>query len=611
MDQNTREISITITPLQEVGYKSITTLSWDNIPGFAILTGRNGAGKTQLLELLAYHFSGAKPAWLGSSPLPVQIVVNGYQYKPEEIAYVPNSGRFSGASTISLANISQNARGVLQQSLQALQHNQSHDIAGVIKAKRIINRLGGRDISRLDEDDISQVISEIDAVVDDIDVSSGLASLFVAYRLRSLEAIERGTPGYDENGLSLGPAPWDLVNDALKFASFPYQINSPVNTRITSSYTVMLVDMISNRQIAPRDLSSGEQVLLQLILWLYTAGKVGTFPKLLILDEPDAHLHPSMTTQFLDVISEVLVDRYGVRVIMTTHSPSTVALAPENSVFQIERGATSVERVGQRADIISLLTAGLVTVSRATKFCFVEDEDDVAFYEGIYEILMDHGPSRDPHALQPAPSIAFIPTCVGAGQSKISGGCTIVKRWVQKLDTDPLDRMFLGIIDRDNRNVASDRLYVLARYSFENYLLDPMVVFALLIEEGIAPPVSDLTIKSGDEHLLRLEKEDILQNIANVIRAKMEAADQSLVTVSEVWVEYTRGQKIKVPDWLIDRRGHDLLSIAQQAFARPRIINPPRLIKAMRRCRLIPVDLAQLLRQVQEPALLGAGASAN
>jgi ABC-type ATPase involved in cell division len=155
----------------------------------------------------------------------------------------------------------------------------------------------------------------------------------VAHRLKLAEALERGTPGYDEDGESLGPAPWDVVNETLRVSSFPYEVISPIKTKLLDHYALRLKDRQTGIEIAALDLSSGEKVLLQLVLWLYTAGKVGHFPKLLLLDEPDAHLHPSMTTQFLDVISEVLVNRYGVRVIMTTHSPSTVALAPEGTVF--------------------------------------------------------------------------------------------------------------------------------------------------------------------------------------------------------------------------------------------------------------------------------------
>ena len=42
------ELSIAISPRDGGSYKSISNVVWDNIPGFAILTGRNGSGKTQI-----------------------------------------------------------------------------------------------------------------------------------------------------------------------------------------------------------------------------------------------------------------------------------------------------------------------------------------------------------------------------------------------------------------------------------------------------------------------------------------------------------------------------------------------------------------------------------
>jgi hypothetical protein len=189
-----------------------------------------------------------------------------------------------------------------------------------------------------------------------------------------------------------------------------------------------------------------------------------------------------MTTQFLDVISDVLVGKHGVRVIMTTHSPSTVALAPEGSVFELVRGTNTVKKVADRQDVVSLLTAGLLTVSRSTKSCFVEDEVDVEFYEAIRDILTDYGPSRDPAALKTSPSIHFIAASIGSGKAKTPGGRTIVEKWVEKLDAEPLNRTFVGLIDRDSSNAPKNRIYVLRRYSFENYMLDPLNIFGLLLE---------------------------------------------------------------------------------------------------------------------------------
>ncbi len=82
------------------------------------------------------------------------------------------------------------------------------------------------------------------------------------------------------------------------------------------------------------ELSSWEKVLNLLTLALYNSQFDIEFPKVLLMDEPDASLHPTMSKQFLEVIQKVFVEEKGVKVIITTHSPSTVALASEENLFQ-------------------------------------------------------------------------------------------------------------------------------------------------------------------------------------------------------------------------------------------------------------------------------------
>jgi len=306
-----------------------------------------------------------------------------------------------------------------------------------------------------------------------------------------------------------------------------------------------------------------------------------------------------MTVQFLDVIADVLVKKYGVRVIMTTHSPSTVALAPEGSIFQMERGGKEVKKVERRDDVLAVLTSGLVTVSKASKFCFVEDEDDVSFYDVVRDILTDYGPSKDPFSLRPSPSLAFIAASVGQGYQKLSGGSSIAIKWVEKLDADPLRSTFLGLIDKDRGNRSTDRIKVIGRYSFENYLLDPANIFGLLLESGKAPVVEGLSASPGDEHLLRTQSNGILQAIVDTIASLMEATEPTLKGGLNVSVTYTRGQKITLPSWVLDYRGHDLLQVAQRAFGGVKLINRPRLLNTLRRVRLIPFELAAVLAELQ------------
>jgi ABC-type glutathione transport system ATPase component len=110
------------------------------------------------------------------------------------------------------------------------------------------------------------------------------------------------------------------------------------------------------------------------------------FPKLLLKDEPDASLHPSMSKQFLDVIQKVFVQDKGVGVIITTHFPSTVALAPEEAIFIVNKTGQRIEKA-TKDTALKILTAGVPSFSvnyENRRQVFVESEMDVYFYEKVY-----------------------------------------------------------------------------------------------------------------------------------------------------------------------------------------------------------------------------------
>ncbi|MDT0619452.1 ABC transporter ATP-binding protein, partial [Salinisphaera sp. P385] len=113
------------------------------------------------------------------------------------------------------------------------------------------------------------------------------------------------------------------------------------------SYEPKLTKLSSEVEMRFQDLSSGEKVLMSFALCLYNATDARQekpFPKLLLLDEVDAPLHPSMVVSLIDTVREVLVEGKGVSVIMTTHSPSTVALAPEEALYEMNSAGPKVEK---------------------------------------------------------------------------------------------------------------------------------------------------------------------------------------------------------------------------------------------------------------------------
>ena len=236
-----------------------------------------------------------------------------------------------------------------------------------------IEKLLGKNLNTYDQMAFAKALpNDYAFLLEEEDVIGGLAHVFLGYRIQVADALSRDR-AIDVDA-KFGKPPWDLVNEALKAADFPYEVVSPLNTNLDDNYQFRLRDTSTGFQLDTQDLSSGEKAILRTLLWLFNSRHRGRFPKLLLLDEPDAHLHPSMSQQFLNVIKDVLLDRYNIRVIMTTHAPSTVALAPEGSVFEMYRRAPRIQASQSTAHSIGLLTAGLVVVSKGTRFVLVEDQ---------------------------------------------------------------------------------------------------------------------------------------------------------------------------------------------------------------------------------------------
>ena len=80
-------------------------------------------------------------------------------------------------------------------------------------------------------------------------------------------------------------------------------------------------------------LSSGHQVI---ILTLTRLVECITEKSLVILDEPENHLHPPLLAAFVRALSELLIDRNGVAVI-ATHSPVILQEVPRSCVWKINR----------------------------------------------------------------------------------------------------------------------------------------------------------------------------------------------------------------------------------------------------------------------------------
>jgi hypothetical protein len=303
-----------------------------------------------------------------------------------------------------------------------------------------------------------------------------------------------------------------------------------------------------------------------------------------------------MSQQFLNVIKNVLVDKFGVQVIMTTHSPSTVILAPDNSICEMSRFEPRIKKSTSKNHSVSLLTAGLVYVGEGTKYFLVEDDDDVNFYSYIYsQLTVDN-------IIDASIPLVFI----SASTKDKSGGKDVVQNWVNKLQESGLENILQGLIDADSGNVVSKGIYKIERYSIENYLADPILVYASLIDKEKNPPIAGVKLMIGEEYKLKSLPIDMLQKIADSIISLCEPELKNYFTDfdeieenKKVEVCFVDGKKLMYPKWILNRRGKTIIhEVYNKVFSSP-TVNFKTLFKSLRKLNMFPNDIAEKLKEIK------------
>ena len=122
-----------------------------------------------------------------------------------------------------------------------------------------------------------------------------------------------------------------------------------------------------------QDLSSGEKILLALASLVVEEKyreetRYRTFSGVLLLDEIDTNLHPTMIENLLRVLQKVFIEEYNFKIILVTHSPTTIALASDECGFFTmgrpdEEGEPRIKRV-VKSKALQVLTEGFATLGQ-------------------------------------------------------------------------------------------------------------------------------------------------------------------------------------------------------------------------------------------------------
>ena len=359
--------------------------------------------------------------------------------------------------------------------------------------------------------------------------------------------------------------PWTVINQLLNEHKIHFNFKGIDRSNFSADLPMHfpLYNTITNEVIDLSELSSGEKIIIGLTIKLFTSEYYGenlAFPELLIFDEPDAHLHPEMSKLLLDILSKTFVERYGMKVIIITHSPTTIALADEKHIFQLKNGSdTSLMKVS-KDEALKILTGFIPTLSidyKKHRQIFVESPTDVLYYQSIYEKrVQEVNLSHKLYFISNAPGKSNCSQVYGiVNQIRVSGNVTA-----------------FGIVDWDSANAPTEFIRVHGldeRYSIENFILDPIYLVCLLIDTNNAHGVMEAIgiTTSYNQYLLGGEANERIQSIVTYYFSKFEERFPSYKYDSEkVTVHYLNGRCIQVPKWYLLMQGHEIVDKVQQIF---------------------------------------------
>lgn len=160
-----------------------------------------------------------------------------------------------------------------------------------------------------------------------------------------------------------------------------------------NSYTTVAIDEVGfSEGFDFEEISSGSKQILTLITQIVLA-KDNT--DLLLIEEPELHLHPSAERKIFNLIDDVVTEEGGPQVIISTHSEVFVDLSKANSIVRVDRnqetGRTSIQGIGDREvdDVLMDLGYEKSELFQSSVVVFVEGRSDQRILEEINRTLAD------------------------------------------------------------------------------------------------------------------------------------------------------------------------------------------------------------------------------
>lgn len=278
-----------------------------------VIIGRNGVGKTRCFDFLARTFLGV-PALVSDQP--TGILKNMAPSSPFAISPENGDPGFAGLVTVSFSAF--DSKGPI---IAEGKSSKRYAYVGLVEVRKGI-----------DDSEDTLHIKSINQLTEEFAASLKVCRVGVRRERwkRALKTLE-GDPLFAETNVSsLADQPEDVVD---AYARFIF-----------------------------RNLSSGHAVVLFSITRLVEFVEERS---LVLIDEPECHLHPPLLAAFVRALSDLLINRNGVAIV-ATHSPVVLQEVPRQCVWKLDRAGwearadrPEIETFGENVGVLTREVFGL------------------------------------------------------------------------------------------------------------------------------------------------------------------------------------------------------------------------------------------------------------
>lgn len=234
-------------------------------------------------------------------------------------------------------------------------------------------------------------------------LSNSISEVFAAYKVDQFNWTHKRIENEGNSFAELitefrnnNPPPWEKLREILSEMReaagddglFDFAFSDPDDYRLSVSnldqfsFTAEMTNRTTGVQYRLDSLSSGEKVLMTLCLVSFNQYLGRRRPKLLLLDELDSLLHPSMVAALIKTLKTLFVTQ-GTKVLMTSHSPMTVAALDNADIFRVVRtgGHVRVSRT-KKSEAIDELSEGLAAVDLGLRIAAYDEAKVTILTEG-------------------------------------------------------------------------------------------------------------------------------------------------------------------------------------------------------------------------------------